>query len=248
MATGMSPLQFIRSLCTLILAPFLTLVVSAMSLIDLLWGRKSAIKAQVFPRYWGRILCRFAGVRVRVEGMENIDSGQTYIFAGNHCSQYDIFSFQGYFPHDFRWIAKKELFRIPVFGRAMHRVGYIPIDRSQGRQALKSLDEAARRIAAGSSVLIFPEGTRSPDGTLKEFKTGAVMLAIKAKVPIVPLGFSGTYDVLPKGRLLPRSGEIVIRIGTPIVTAHYQAADKQTLASDLHAAVARLLAQGAEQR
>ncbi|MDR2551175.1 MAG: 1-acyl-sn-glycerol-3-phosphate acyltransferase [Desulfobulbus sp.] len=244
----MSPLQFIRSLCTLLLAPFLTLAVSVLSLIDLLWGRKSEVKAQVFPRYWGRILCRLAGVRVRVEGMGNIDPGQIYIFAGNHCSQYDIFSFQGYFPHDFRWIAKKELFEVPIFGQAMHRVGYIPIDRSHGRQALKSLDEAARRIAAGSSVLIFPEGTRSPDGTLHEFKTGAVMLAIKAKVPIVPLGFDGSYRVLPKGRLLPRAGEIVIRIGTPISTVHYQAADKHTLATELHAAVARLLAPGAGQR
>ncbi|MCL1979717.1 MAG: 1-acyl-sn-glycerol-3-phosphate acyltransferase [Proteobacteria bacterium] len=246
--TTMSPFQFVRSLCTLILAPFLTLVVSALSLIDLLWGRKSAIKAQVFPRYWGRFLCRFAGVRVRVEGMDNIDPSQIYIFAGNHCSQYDIFSFQGYFPHDFRWIAKKELFRVPIFGQAMHRVGYIPIDRSHGRQAVKSLDQAARRIASGSSVLIFPEGTRSPDGNLQEFKAGAVMLAIKAKVPIVPLGFCGSYQVLPKGRLLPRGGEIVIRIGTPISTAHYQATDKHTLATELHGAVARLLAQHAEQR
>jgi len=245
MATGMSPFQIIRSGCTLCIAPLLTLIVSALSLIDLLWIRKSEVKAQVFPRYWGKILCRLAGVRVRVEGMANIDPGQTYIFAGNHCSQYDIFSFQGYFPHDFRWIAKKELFRIPIFGQAMHRVGYIPIDRSHGRQALKSLDEAAKRIAAGSSVLIFPEGTRSGDGTLQEFKTGAVLLAIKAGVPIVPLGFNGSYDVLPKGAVLPRSGEIVIRIGTPMSTAHYQAADKQKLAVELHAAVARLLEQQA---
>jgi len=216
-------------------------MVSVLSLVDLLWLRKSEIKAQVFPRYWGRILCWLAGVRVRVEGISNIDPGQTYIFAGNHCSQYDIFSFQGYFPHDFRWIAKKELFRIPVFGQAMHRVGYIPIDRSHGRQALKSLDAAAERIAAGSSVLIFPEGTRSADGTLHEFKTGAVLLAIKAGVPIVPLGFNGSYDVLPKGAFLPRGGEIVIRIGTPISTAHYKAGDKQGLALELHAAVAQLL-------
>jgi len=241
MAAGMSPFQFIRSVCTVALAPFLTFAVSVASLIDLLWGRKSEIKAQVFPRYWGRILCRIAGVRVRVEGLANIDPGRIYIFAGNHCSQYDIFSFQGYFPHDFRWIAKKELFRIPVFGLAMHRVGYIPIDRSHGRQALKSLDEAARRIASGSSVLIFPEGTRSADGTLQEFKAGAVLLAIKAGVPIVPLGFNGSHEVLPKGRLLPRNGEIVIRIGTPIPTGHYRTADKQVLAVELHAAVARLL-------
>jgi 1-acyl-sn-glycerol-3-phosphate acyltransferase len=241
MAAGMSPLQIVRGGCTLFLAPFLTLIVSTLSLIDLLWIRKSEIKAQAFPRCWGKILCWLAGVRVRVEGMANIDPEKTYIFAGNHCSQYDIFSFQGYFPHDFRWIAKKELFRIPIFGQAMHRVGYIPIDRSHGRQALKSLDEAAKRIASGSSVLIFPEGTRSADGTLQEFKTGAVLLAIKAGVPIVPLGFSGSYEVLPKGALLPRHGEIVIRIGTPISTAHYKANDKQSLAVELHAAVAQLL-------
>ncbi|MGE4560528.1 MAG: lysophospholipid acyltransferase family protein [Desulfobulbus sp.] len=237
MSTG----HLFRGLCTLIVAPFLTFFVSALSLFDLVWGRKSELKAQVFPRYWGRILCRLAGVKVRVVGFEHIDPDQTYIFAGNHVSQYDIFSFQGYFPHDFRWIAKKELFRIPLFGHAMHRVGYIPIDRSHGRKAMKSLEEAARRIAAGSSVLIFPEGTRSADGRLHEFKAGAVLLAIKAGVPIVPLGFNGSHEVLPKGKLLPGGGEIVIRIGRPIVTDHFKSSDKQVLAAELQAAVAALL-------
>ena len=237
----MNPLQTLRGVCTLAIAPLLTFVVSAISLIDLLWIRRSEIKAQVFPRWWGRLLCLLAGVRVEVEGFANIDPNQTYIFAGNHTSQYDIFSFQGYFPHDFRWIAKKELFRVPVFGQAMHKVGYIPIDRSHGRQALKSLDEAARRIAAGSSVLIFPEGTRSADGRLKDFKTGAVLLAIKAGVPIVPLGFAGAHKVLAKGRLIPKGGTITIRIGKPMPTGHYKLADKQQLALDLHEAVRQLL-------
>ncbi len=237
----MHPMQTIRGAFTLAVAPLLTFLVSAISLIDLLFFRKSEVKAQAFPRWWGRLLCRLAGVRVEVVGFANIDPDKTYIFAGNHCSQFDIFSFQGYFPHDFRWIAKKELFRIPIFGQAMHRVGYIPIDRSHGRKALKSLDEAARRIAAGSSVLIFPEGTRSADGRLHEFKTGAVVLAIKAGVPIVPLGFSGSYAVLPKGRLLPDKGLITIRIGRPIPTEHYKIADKQALAHDLHEAVGLLL-------
>ena len=239
--TPLSPLGFLRSCCTLLLAPLLTLIVSAASLVDMFWIRKSEVKAQVFPRWWGRMLCRLAGVRVRIEGISNINQEQTYIFAGNHCSQYDIFSFQGYFPHDFRWIAKKELFRIPLFGQAMRRVGYIAVDRSHGRQAMKSLDEAAKRIAAGSSVLIFPEGTRSGDGSLQEFKTGAVLLAIKAGVPIVPLGFVGSHAVLPKGARLPRGGEIVIRIGTPMATAHYKTADKQLLAQALHGAVADLI-------
>ncbi|MBV5317227.1 MAG: 1-acyl-sn-glycerol-3-phosphate acyltransferase [Desulfobulbaceae bacterium] len=237
----MSILQIIRSLLTLIFAPFLTFLTSALTLIDVRWIRKSEFKAQIFPRYWGRSLCQLAAVRVIVEGMENIDPQQTYVFAGNHCSQYDIFSFQGYFPHDFRWIAKKELFRIPLFGQAMQQVGYIPIDRSHGRQALKSLDEAAKRIAAGSSVLIFPEGTRSADGILHEFKTGAVLLAIKAGVPIVPLGFNGSFEILPKGKFLPKNGTITIRIGQPIPTEHCKTGDKQELARNLHAAVENLL-------
>lgn len=237
----MSPIQTLRSLCTLIVAPILTIFVSSLAIIDLMWIRKSEVKSQIFPRYWGRMLCWLSGVRVQIEGLENIDPQQTYIFAGNHCSQYDIFSFQGYFPHDFRWIAKKELFKIPLFGLAMQRVGYIPIDRSHGRQALKSLDEAAKRIAAGNSVLIFPEGTRSADGVLDDFKTGAVMLAIKAGVPIVPIGFNGSYEILPKGKWLPDKGTITIRVGASIPTGHYKSGDKQTLAGDLHAAVKELL-------
>lgn len=240
----MSLLALIRGLFTMLVAVPLTFAVSALSLLDLHWGRRSEVKAQVFPRYWGRILCRLAGVRVRVEGVDQLDPHKTYIFAGNHCSQYDIFAFQGYFPHDFRWIAKKELFRIPLFGQAMHRVGYIPIDRSHGRQALKSLDEAARRIACGSSVLIFPEGTRSSDGVLREFKAGAVLLAIKAGVEIVPLGINGSHRVLAKGALLPRPGEIVLRIGSPRGTHHFRSSDKQQLAVELHQAVADLLDAG----
>ncbi len=239
----MSPIQTLRGIATLAIAPILTVLISALTLIDLKWFRKSEIKAQVFPRYWGRIVCQLAGVQIRVEGFENINPQQTYIFAGNHCSQFDIFAFQGYFPHDFRWIAKKELFRIPLFGQAMLRAGYIPIDRSHGRQALKSLDEAARQIAAGRSVLIFPEGTRSADGLLQEFKAGAVVLAIKAGVPIVPIGFNGSYEVLPKGKLLPKNGQITIRIGQEIPTGHYKTSDKQDLARNLQTAVKNLLDQ-----
>ena len=230
-------IQRVRAILTLLIAPFLTLIVSMLALADMLWIRKSELKVLVFPRYWGKILCRLPGVRVRVEGLDHIDPQATYIFAANHCSQYDIFAFQGYFPYDFRWIAKQELFHLPIFGRAMRQVGYIPVDRSQGRQALKSLDQAAQRIAMGHSVIIFPEGTRSHDGKLQEFKTGAILLAIKAGVPIVPVGFNGSYEILSKGKLLPKSGEICIRIGTPLPTEQYRPSDKQALAQAVHAAV-----------
>lgn len=237
----MSPLQFIRGTLALITIPFLTVVVCLGALVDVHWIRKSKFKAQQFPRIWGRLLCRIADIRVRVEGQENLDPSLTYIFVGNHTSQIDIWTFQGYIPHDFRWIAKKELFAIPLFGAAMRAVGFISIDRSRGRQAVQSLNDAAARIAEGTSVLIFPEGTRSPDGHLKPFKTGAIMLAIKAGVPVVPVGFNGTHQTLPKGSLLARGGNVVLRIGTPLPTRDFKAKDKRELALKLQQQVAELL-------
>jgi len=237
----MSPLQFMRGFLALITMPPLTVFVCLGALIDLHWIRRSQLKAQQFPRAWGRVLCRIAGIKVQIEGQENLDPSQTYIFIGNHASQTDIWSFQGYIPHDFRWIAKKELFAIPLFGPAMKAVGFISIDRSHGRKALQSLNDAAARVADGASVLIFPEGTRSPDGHLHPFKTGAILLAIKAGVPVVPVGFNGTFQVLPKGSLLARGGNVVLRIGTPLPTKDFKAKDKQALALELQQQVAELL-------
>lgn len=237
----MTPLQLLRALLFLIIIPFATLIVCILAITDTVLLNKSAAHAQRYPRAWGRILLKTAGVTIRVTGMEHLDKQATYVFAGNHSSQFDIYSFQAYFPHDFRWIAKKELFNIPIFGLAMRKVGYIAIDRSRGREALKSLSQAARRISAGSSVLIFPEGTRSRDGRLQPFKSGAILLAIKSGVPVVPIGFNNTASVLPKGKLLPRGGKIVIRIGKPIPTTNFTTKDKQKLAAVLHDRVAELL-------
>ncbi len=237
----MSLFQLLRSLLFLFFVPFVTCAVCILAIIDTGIFKSSTVKAQKYPRTWARVLLRIAGIRVRVTGMEHLDSQTTYVFAGNHTSQLDIYSFQGYFPHDFRWIAKKELFKIPLFGPAMRKVGFISIDRSRGREALKSLSLAASRISDGSSVLIFPEGTRSPDGKLQPFKAGAVLLAIKSGVPVVPIGFNNASQLLPKGHLLPKGGEIILRIGCPIPTTAYKTGDKQKLAALLHDRVAQLL-------
>ncbi len=227
-------------LALLVLVP-LTVVVSLATLVDTACLRRSKEKALLFPTLWGRILCRIVGIRVEISGQQHLNPQQTYIFVGNHTSQADIWTFQGYFPHSFRWIAKKELFSLPLFGAAMKAVGFISIDRSRGRQAVQSLNDAAQRIAEGSSVLIFPEGTRSPDGRLRQFKTGAIMLAIKAGVPVVPVGFNGTHQVLPKGHLVARGGRVVIRIGEPLETSGFKAKDKQSLALQLQREVRALL-------
>jgi len=232
---------FLRSLLVLILTPVLTFLTSIAAMAGIFIFRISADTAQVLPKYWARTIARLAGVRVTVEGGQQLTSGTSYIFAANHVSQFDIFALQGYLNENFRWLAKKELFEIPVFGAAMRMAGYIPVDRSRGRQALESINEAAERIAAGTSVIIFPEGTRSKDGKLHTFKGGAMVLAIKAGVPIVPVAINGSYHVLPKGKLLTQSGPIMIRIGSPIDTKGLKSSDKKELAEKLQQEVARML-------
>jgi len=117
---------------------------------------------------------------------------------------------------EFRFVVKQELFKIPVLGFSMRAAGYIPIDRSGGKRAVKSLIEAARRIREGASIVIFPEGTRSRDGRLQEFKTGAFMLALKSGCPIVPVAIKGTHEILPKGSLKAQPGQVEVLIGRPI--------------------------------
>jgi len=192
---------------------------------------------------WGRAILRVAGVRVTVEGAGKLAPGQPYIFAANHQSMFDIPALQGWLGVDFRWLAKKELFQVPLWGRAMRRAGYIPVDRAHGRAALKSLDEAAERISGGTSVIIFPEGTRSRDGKLQPFKTGGIILAIKSGVPVVPMAIIGTHKILPKGRLLAKPGTVRIRLGAPVATKDYQLRQKHELAERLHDELARLLGQ-----
>ena len=231
----------LRGVLVLVLAPLLTGVVSIVAIIMVLIFRRSAAEIQFLPRTLGRVVALLSGVSVRMTGGGILEPGQPYIFAANHQSQFDIFVLQGYLGCDFRWLAKLELFKIPVFGKAMQLAGYIPVDRAHGRKALQSLDEAARRIADGTSVIIFPEGTRSPDGKLGQFKAGAMVLAIKAGVPVVPVAIVGTHQVLAKGRLLVRSGRVEIRVGAPIATTEYTVKQKQELAERLQGQVAELL-------
>lgn len=243
----MKILQYPRAVLALLVTPVLTIALSIVALLLISSRRRGASDTvQALAGEWARLTCRLSGVRVSVEGRENLDHAGPYIFAANHQSQFDIFALQGYLGFDFRWMAKKELFRVPIFGAGMLAAGYIPVDRSRGRQAMKSLIEAAGRISDGTSVVIFPEGTRSRDGNLHDFKSGAMVLAIKAGVPIVPVAIVGTYHVLPKGRLLAQPGEVVIRIGTPVDTTQFSAADKQVLASRLQQDVADLLASPAK--
>lgn len=168
-------------------------------------------------RFWGRLGLMLAGIRVSVEGAEKLPQGPMIVMS-NHASNFDILAMLGYFPCHLSWIAKQELFKIPVFGWSMRRGGYIPLDRSDGRKSLKSMEEAAQQIRAGSSVIIFPEGTRTRTGELLPFKRGGFLLAARAKVPVVPVTINGSFAINPGGSLWLNFGlPVSITIHDPII-------------------------------
>jgi 1-acyl-sn-glycerol-3-phosphate acyltransferase len=180
-------------------------------------------------KLWAKILLLISNTRVQVIGKENILYRQPQIFMANHQSDFDIFIALGHIPGQFRWLAKKELFSIPIFGAAMKTAGYIEIDRGHHEKAMRSLDEAALRIREGKSVMSFPEGTRSPDGEIKAFKQGIFHLAIKSGVPIIPIAIIGSGKIMPKRSLKVTPGRVKMVIGKPIDVKSYTIENRHEL-------------------
>jgi len=169
-------------------------------------------------RFWSFWCLRVASIRLAVTGLGGVPPRGPVIYMGNHQGNFDIHALCRAIPRTFSWIAKEELFRVPIFGPAMRRAGYIPLDRSGGRKALKSMRLAADRIAAGTSVVIFPEGTRTLDGSLLPFKRGAFLLAAQAGVPIVPFTINGSMERNPRNRLELHPGTIRVSFAPAIPT------------------------------
>jgi 1-acyl-sn-glycerol-3-phosphate acyltransferase len=168
-------------------------------------------------------------MKVTVSGAEKLEASRSYIFMPNHQSNADIPLLLGRLPAQFRWLAKAELFKIPVFGRAMSGVGYISIDRSNRKSAFESLTRAATTIRNGTSVLIFPEGTRSRDGKILPFKKGGFVLSVDSGVPIVPIIIKGTRNIVPKGHFMIRPAPVTMEILDPVETADYTRKTKDAL-------------------
>jgi 1-acyl-sn-glycerol-3-phosphate acyltransferase len=192
-------------------------------------------------RLWAHIYIRIAGVKVSVTGLENV-ANPPYIFMCNHQSALDIHVLLAYLPFSFKFVAKRSLFLIPFFGWAIKRAGYISLDRENPRKALKAMDEAAQRIKEGTNILVFPEGTRSVDGKLLPFKKGVFSLALKALVPIVPVGICGTSLLQPEGYQVPvKGGNVVIHVGEPIPVAGRGVTYKDEVVHTVRARIEELL-------
>ena len=184
-------------------------------------------------RAWATSILWVSLVRVKVRGLSRLDPDRSYIYMANHQSNFDIPVLLSHLAVQFRWLAKAELFRIPVFGRSMHGAGYISIDRSNRESAFRSLKMAARIIREGTSVLIFPEGTRSDDGEIKDFKKGGFVLAVDSGVPIVPVIVHGTWPIMPRNRLAIRPGPVSLTVLPPVETSAYTRRTKNALADHI---------------
>ncbi|MHB8830119.1 MAG: lysophospholipid acyltransferase family protein [Syntrophales bacterium] len=201
-------------------------------------------KVHRIANLWARMLLKLSAIYVEVEGVQNVSLDKPQIFMSNHQSDFDILIVLAHIPGQFRWIAKKELFKIPFFGKAMRNAGYIEIDRQHHENALKSLDEAAIKIRDGKSVVTFPEGTRSKDGTVKQFKQGMFYLAIQSGVPIVPISIIGASEIMPKRSLLIKPGRIKMVIGQPIDVSSYTIETRGELIDRVRAVIIRNFEKG----
>lgn len=193
---------------------------------------------------WARSIVRATGIRVTAAGLENIDSGSSYVIVSNHQSQLDIPVLVAALPLKLTIIAKKELFKIPLFSQGMRAFGILEIDRSNRSRAIETLKQAAQVIRKEKiSVLAFPEGTRSRDGKLHSFKKGAFALAADHQIPILPVSVSGTFPVLPKGKLMVDPGEVKVTIHPPVDTGQFGSGRRAELMDQVHQTIASGLAE-----
>jgi 1-acyl-sn-glycerol-3-phosphate acyltransferase len=218
--------------------------------LTIFWGTLSAFAAladgtgslqHACARWWARCLLGVCGVRVRVRGAEHLEAGHTYVFSANHQSYLDIPVVFAWLPADFRIMAKASLFHFPFLGWHLRRSGHMPVERNNPSRAARSLLAAAGHVRRGTAVFIFPEGGRSPDGRLREFKSGAFLLAIRAETPVVPVSIQGTYAALPMHSWHIRPGLVEVRLHSPIVTSGMTSRSSEALAAQVRETLVRAL-------
>lgn len=195
-------------------------------------------------QFWTWLILRMGGVSLKVRGLENLKSDEQYVFMVNHQSNVDIpVLIQSLVRFQLRWIAKKELLRVPFFGWAMWATKHITVDRSDPLDAVKSLERARERLDAGISIVVFPEGTRSRDGRLLPFKKGGFLLAAKTRTKIVPVTIVGSARLLPAGAWRLRPGTIEVFIDRPVVTESYRIGKLRALTEQVRQGIAAHLDQ-----
>src|SRR4051812_14338112 len=218
-------LSYARSI--LITGPLIflyTAIMGSLSVASSLFDSSGRIQ-HACARTWARMILWTSRIRVEVTGTGNIKPGQPYVLCANHQSHMDIPIVLASLPFQFRFAAKKQLFRYPFLGWHLRRSGHVPIDRENPRAAVKSLREAAETIRAGMPVVIFPEGGTSVDGTIRPFKGGGFMLATKSLADVVPVTIKGSRRILLPKTYHVKGGAVEVTIGKPIPSGGVATAD-----------------------
>jgi len=207
------------------------------------WPRRPGGVYDTTGRDWGRMILRAAGTTVTVEGVEHLHVTEPQIVAANHASFFDILAILAWLPVPVKFVAKKELFSIPLYGGALRAAGHVRLDRARAREAMDVYAKAAKQIVERRlTMLVFPEGTRTRTGELLPFKKGAFVLATLAGVPIVPAYIANTFGIQPKGSIRVHPRPIRILLGPPIATQGLEVGDRDQLADRVREAVAALRA------
>jgi 1-acyl-sn-glycerol-3-phosphate acyltransferase len=238
----------LRSSCsTLPLVALATAIYGSASLIVSLFSSTGRTQHRI-AKAWAAMLLRIAAVNVTVEGLDRIAPGGSYVFVANHRSYFDVPTILPQIPVQFRFMANKNLFSIPFLGYHMSRAGYFSVSSDNARESLKSMSNAARLLQTrGVSILVFPEGGRTY-GEMDPFKDGAAYIAIKAGVPIVPIGLTGLREILPRGGNVVQGGPVAMRIGEPIPTLDLTLSDRTALTQRLEHEVRGLIGEQQPER
>jgi len=186
---------------------------------------------------WARVSLAAAGLRIHITGLERLDSNTPYIFMPNHASFLDILLLLAYLPHNFRFIIKKGFFAVPLVGWALYQCGNIAMDRNNPWKALRSLRRSADLLNDGISIVVFPEGTRSPNGKIQEFKTALFILPIRSRTPVVPVLIEGSFDALKRGSILLNPFPLKMTFYDPIPPSWFEVRDRETYAEKVRRAL-----------
>jgi 1-acyl-sn-glycerol-3-phosphate acyltransferase len=218
-----------------------TLFLSSIALAASIFDSKGRVIHR-FSHFWAFLHLKLCGIEVLSKGRENLLK-PPYIIMCNHQSALDIFVLYIALPFLFKWVAKRQLFSIPFVGWVMKRASYISLDRENPRDGLKAINDAAQKIREGMNIIVFPEGTRSKDGKLLPFKKGVFSLAVRAGVPVIPIGISGTSRLQPKGSLMPKEkGVIYVNIGKPILIIGDKTSEKARIMDEVRTSIEKLMA------
>jgi len=215
-----------RSLVGTLITLVATILMGTLALLSLLFGKRYGAYV---THVWGRVVLAGYGIKLDVHGREHVGTGP-YVITANHSSLLDIPTMAAAMPIRFHFVSRPFFFKVPFMGWGMRAAGHISIERGKAREAAQTLQNLQERLRSGLSVCLFPEGTRSPDGTVQRYKRGPFMTAVETATPVLPVSLGGVAARLPKGRLIASPGRIRVAFGEPIVTESMTQRDTKELA------------------